>query len=67
MTALIQTAASSFALPSLSFSSILSWQQAYSNYRKFKSMSYDQLDDLGLTAADVANAKFSDFVGVPQR
>ncbi len=41
------------------------FQQAYSNYRRFKSMGAEQMRDLGLTSDDIEAATFANFRQVP--
>ena len=38
------------------------YQRAYQSYRQFKAMTPEQMQDMGITQADVDRAKYRDFL-----
>lgn len=62
MTALVRSAAARFHFSTFSFGTILRFNRAYIEYRKFKSMDADQMKDLGIDAAQVDSVTFADFL-----
>lgn len=62
MTAFAATATAPITFVFRAGFSLVSLQKAYVNYRRFKALDADQMRDMGLSAADVRAAKFSDFL-----